>query len=143
MQPIWIWPEDSGSVNAYARFEGTFVCEKREAFAGVSTTGEYVLTINGALAGFGQYPDWQECRTENVHDLSAFVRSGENRFELRVWHPGLDSQTTIACEPGAHYRVWQGENTLLRFKRRLPKRRTVSFRPRSADYPAAGLQLLL
>lgn len=113
MQPIWIWPEDSGSVNAYARFEGTFVCEKREAFAGVSTTGEYVLTINGALAGFGQYPDWQECRTENVHDLSAFVRSGENRFELRVWHPGLDSQTTIACEPGARYRVWQGENTLL------------------------------
>ena len=60
MQPIWIWPEDSGSVNAYARFEGTFVCEKRETFAGVSTTGEYVLTINGALAGFGQYPDWQE-----------------------------------------------------------------------------------
>lgn len=112
-QPIWIWPERSGSINAYARFEATFSLADGPVFAGIAVTGEYALLINDSLAGFGQYPDWPACRTENIHEITRFVHPGSNRFELRVWHPGLDSQTTVACEPGAHYRIWQGEDALL------------------------------
>ena len=112
-QPIWIWPEEVGNVNAYAVFEGTIVDRGGKARAEISTTGEYALLINGKMAGFGQYPDWPEARTVNEHDITDCLHPGENQFVLHVWHPGLDSQTTVACEPGAWYRVKQGENTLL------------------------------
>lgn len=84
-QPIWIWPERSGSVNAYARFEATFHFSGGALFAGIAVTGEYALFINDSLAGFGQYPDWPACRTENIHEIT------------RLAHP---AKTASSCAYG-------------------------------------------
>lgn len=110
----WIWPKNLGSVNTYARFEDLFVCNGNSAVAAhISVSGEYVLEINGQVAGFGQFGDWPEYKTFNIHDITSLCVAGENFFRLLAWQPGLDCSVSVAGPGRACFWLEQDGKILL------------------------------
>lgn len=110
----WIWPEGCGTHNVCVCFEDDFqLDDARGALVHVSVSGDYVLYINGEMAGFGQYNDWPERKSFDTCDVSAYCRVGQNRFELSVWHQDLDTQTDVAGPARAWFEIVQNGEALL------------------------------
>ncbi len=123
----WIWPENCETVNAYAWFEDAFDATGEQPIeVRISVSGEYVLFLNDEVAGFGQYSDWPESKTFNLHQLAC--KEGENRFRLWVWHQNLDCSMDVAAPARVWFQVSQGRNILMASDEDTPCRQDVRYR---------------
>lgn len=89
MKGLWIWENSDNQEDEYAEFKASF-----EANAGddvrifISCDTDFVLFLNGAVVGFGQYPDYPHYKIYETFDVSAQVRSGENLVAIEAYHGG-------------------------------------------------------
>ncbi|MBR6767832.1 MAG: family 78 glycoside hydrolase catalytic domain, partial [Clostridia bacterium] len=110
----WIWADVPSEVNQYVCFESEFeLRDLNEVTARICTSGEYALYINGQMAGFGQFSSWPHKPVFNEHDISEYCINGKNRFELAVWHMGIDCSVAVATDGRACFEVVQGACALL------------------------------
>lgn len=111
----WIWTEQAAQPDEFAEFHDSFNCSDSQALRlRLCADSDYAVYINGALAGFGQYPGYPELRTYDDLDITALAHSGENSMMIRVWHYGAGSQTHAPGKAGLIYELYH-ETELLAF----------------------------
>lgn len=102
-QARWLWlGDESDEPNQYVNFRRVFTLQSlpRDAYVDISVDSDYELYINGSFAGWNQYPSWPKKRSFNRHDVSDFLKEGENCIAVRAYYRGEDFQTYAKGRPG-------------------------------------------
>lgn len=99
----WIWINDDPRDNEYAVFEEKFVFDGNIATFTVCAEIDYVLYVNGVIAGFSQFAGYPEHKYYDELDITDLCESGENTFTLTVRYEGLNSHIHIADGAGVIY----------------------------------------
>ena len=86
----WIWFGNASKPNLYVNFYEILIIEENESDnctkykLFISADSQYVIYINGEFSGIcGQYADYPRYKIYDEHDISPFLKSGENKFLLR------------------------------------------------------------
>ena len=90
----WIWASDSPKPDEYAEFVEEVNFFGRSVTLAISSDSNYTVYVNGALAAFGQYADFPECKVYDRIDISRYMRQGKNVIAFRVWYYGVDDLST-------------------------------------------------
>ncbi|MBR6739569.1 MAG: hypothetical protein IKM04_00670 [Clostridia bacterium] len=99
----WIWINSSPEVNEYALFEEGFAYEGEKAVFSIAAETDYVLFVNGVLAGQGQFAGYPFEKYCDELDITPLCKQGENSFSLTVRYEGVNSATHINDGPGVIY----------------------------------------
>ncbi len=99
----WIWINDNPQDNEYAVFEEKFDFDGKKATFTVCAEIDYVLYVNGQLAGFGQFAGYPEHKYYDTLDITDLCVEGENVFTLTARYEGLNSHIHIADGAGVIY----------------------------------------
>lgn len=114
----WVWLPGGGRADEYAVFADEFTA-KGNVSADISVAGDYALYVNGRLAAFGQYADYEDYKVFDRIDLTGFVRPGRNEMRIVAWYVGEDFSTCRKMPAGLIYEVaadgrpvaWSGADT--------------------------------
>ena len=110
MEGSWIWARDLLGVDVYADFKDSFSWRGGDVVLRVSCDGNYALFVNGALAGFSQYADYPWHKFYNEHEVTSFLREGENEVKITVWHYGEANFSYFVGKPCLWYEaVFNGD----------------------------------
>lgn len=88
MQGKWIWLDDRIVENTYGEFCVRFDYAVGRAILQLSADTEYAFFVNGAFANAGQYADFPWYKVRDSHDITRFLRKGENCLKIIVWYKG-------------------------------------------------------
>lgn len=121
----WIWFESPSHPDSYGEFYQLFSYAEGDAVLTVSCDSNYAAYINGRLAAFGQYADFEHYKVADTVDVSAFCREGENHLAIVVWYYGVPASTycpgkaglTFSLTCGGSPAAESGEATLCRKSR--------------------------
>lgn len=116
----WIWINDNPEKNEYAVFEERFCFSGQKVMFTVCAETDYILYVNGVLAGFGQFAGYPFEKYYDELDITGFCKQGENIFTLTVRYEGLNSSTHIDDGAGVIYSldvdgsmvIYSNKNTL-------------------------------
>ena len=107
----WIWINDSPKCNEYAVFEESFSFSGEKTVFTVCAEQDYILYVNGVLAGFGQFPNYPNFKYYDELDITELCREGENKFTLTVRYEGTRSLTHIPDGAGVIFSLdCEGKN---------------------------------
>ena len=110
----WIWHEPHPGPDTYGEFFGSFDYNGGSAELCISCDSNYALYVNGALAAFGQYPDYPAYKVYDRLDISAHCASGSNELRIVVWYYGTDnSQTYFKSDAGLIFELYLDGKTVL------------------------------
>lgn len=124
----WIWAEDPAEADSYAEFYDTFFYEQGTAELEISCDSNYAVYLNGKLAAFGQYADFEHYKVADRIDLAPDCQKGENHFAVVVWYFGAESSTYCIGKAGLIFQI-NGENgVLLRSGPQTACRRSRAYR---------------
>ena len=96
----WIWINDSPKPDEYAVFEEEFEFSGDKTVFTVSAETDYVLYVNGVLAGFAQFPNYPDTKYFDELDITPLCKKTKNRFTLTGRHEGARSLTHIQSGAG-------------------------------------------
>lgn len=99
----WIWINNDPKPNEYAVFEEKFEFYGKRSVFTVCAEIDYVLYVNGTLAGFSQFAGYPEYKYFDELDITALCVEGENTFTLTVRYEGINSHIHIADGAGVIY----------------------------------------
>lgn len=99
----WIWINNNPQQNEYAVFEEKFVHNGKKVTFSVCAEIDYVLYVNGCLAGFSQFAGYPEHKYYDELDITEFCKVGENTFTLTVRYEGLNTHIHIDDGAGVIY----------------------------------------
>ena len=99
----WIWINRNPKVNEYAVFEERFDFLGQKAFFTVCAEMDYVLYVNGKLAGFSQYAGYPDHKYYDELDITDLCVEGENIFTLTARYEGVRTHTHIVNGAGVIY----------------------------------------
>lgn len=108
----WIWLPGKAQADSYGEFYQSFQWEQGQVQCRISCDGDYTLYINGNVASFWQYGDYEHYKVYDEVDITSYLQPGENHFAVRVWHYGVDSQRYIASQAGVLFEVAQDKRIL-------------------------------
>ena len=108
----WIWINDSPKCNEYAVFEEKFAFSGERTVFTVCAETDYVLFVNGSLAGFGQFPNYPNHKYYDELDITALCKAGENTFTLTVRYEGTRSLTHIPDGAGVIFSLDSGDKNI-------------------------------
>lgn len=111
----WIFPHrDDGTVNQYVDFLQVFVCEvpPAEPELLISADTDFVVWMNGAFIGKGQYSNYPEAKTYERFPLGNLLRNGRNNLAVTVFYNGRTSSVYQRGEPGLVFKLCEGKNTV-------------------------------
>ena len=96
----WIWQNRENTPDEYVEFSFRFAMPKnKKAVLNIAADSNYVLSINGKVAAFGQYADYPDYKVYDSVDVSAHLQE-DNEVSLLVWYYGIDTQTYIKDNAG-------------------------------------------
>ena len=90
----WIWANENPASDEFAEFYEIVDFHGKEAILNISADSNYAVYVNGALAAFGQYPDFPYDKVYDARDISRYMRQGRNVVAIRVWYYGIDTTST-------------------------------------------------
>jgi alpha-L-rhamnosidase len=108
----WIWAEDPAETDSYAEFYDTFFYEQGTAELEISCDSNYAVYLNGKLAAFGQYADFEHYKVADRINLAPDCQKGENHFAVVVWYFGAESSTYCIGKAGLIFQI-NGEKGML------------------------------
>lgn len=108
----WIWINDCPKQNEYAVFEQKFDFSGDKATFTVCAEMDYVLYVNGKLAGFGQYAGYPFEKYYDELDITKFCVKGENTFTLTARYEGVRTHVHIVDKAGVIYTLDVDGNTV-------------------------------
>ena len=109
----WIWAKNGGLPDEYANFTAKFNYNGGALTIRISADTDYALYINGALAAFGQYPDYVDYKICDEIDLTAFAALGENTLNIIAHHCGEEFATHISKPAGIIFELCEDGKILL------------------------------
>ena len=105
MEGKWIWVGEEAAPDTYADFKDAFLWEAGACSVRISADSNYALFVNGALAGFSQYSDFPWHKFYNEHDVTPFLRKGENEVRITVWYYGEENFSYFVGRPRLWYEI--------------------------------------
>ena len=102
-QASWIWlPQEAPTAHQYVCFRRTFALVERpeQAILDLSVDSDFVLYVNGAEAGRGQFSDYPERKTFTRIDLATHLKPGDNTLAVLAYYRGEDFFEYRKGEPG-------------------------------------------
>lgn len=99
----WIWINNNPRENEFAVFEQKFDFSGKNATFTLCAETDYVLYVNGKLAGFGQFAGYPEHKYYDELDITEYCKNGENVFTLTVRYEGTNSHIHIDDGAGVIY----------------------------------------
>ena len=109
----WIWQNRENTPDEYVEFSFCFAMPKnKKATLNIAADSNYVLSINGKVAAFGQYADYPDYKVYDTVDISAYLQEN-NEVSLLVWYYGIDTQTYIKDNAGVIFEVKSADEVLV------------------------------
>lgn len=99
----WIWINNAPKQNEYAVFEEKFNFDGENATFTVCAEMDYILYVNGKLAGFGQYAGYPQHKYYDELDITRLCQKGENTFTLTARYEGIRTHIHIVDGAGVIY----------------------------------------
>ena len=110
----WIWTRPHAEKNEYAVFEGSFDFAGTAATFCIAAETDYILRINGKLAGFGQFAGYPFEKYYDELEITRLCEKGANTFSVTVRYEGVNSATHINDGPGVIFALAVDGQTLCR-----------------------------
>lgn len=107
----WVWPASiADPVNSTVDFRHEFDLESVPAKASlrVSASRDYILWLNGALIGFGQYHTWPDKPAYDEYDVAAALKRGKNMICVTGYHMGEVSSQHVPGPAGVVFSLHAG-----------------------------------
>ena len=123
----WIWLPGDREADTYGEFASDFSWEQGETFCRISCDGDYALYINGNLASFWQYGDYEHYKVYDSVEVTPYLQKGKNRIAVRVWHYGEGSQRYVAAKAGLLFEIVQGDAVLAESNETVTCRKSPAF----------------
>ena len=115
----WIWQNGKNTPDEYVEFSFGFSMPKnKKATLRIAADSNYVFSVNGNVAAFGQYADYPDYKVYDDVDISAYLQE-ENKVSLLVWYYGVDTQTYIKDNAGVIFEVCSGDEILVQSDERI------------------------
>lgn len=108
----WVWTESPAQADSYGEFYAPFSWTAGKVLLTVSCDSNYAAYINGQLAAFGQYADFEHYKVADTVDVTAFCRPGENHLAVVVWYYGAAYSTYCPGKAGLLFDLTCGETLL-------------------------------
>ena len=108
----WIWTESPAQADSYGEFYAPFSWAAGKVLLTVSCDSNYAAYLNGQLAAFGQYADFEHYKVADTVDVTAFCRPGENHLAVVVWYYGAAYSTYCPGKAGMLFDLTCGETLL-------------------------------
>ena len=89
----WIWLNENSDIGKtqFAEFRQEFVVvNSADVELKISADFRYVAYVNGSFVGNGQYADLPKHKSVDTHDITPFVKDGDNILTVVAWHMGQD-----------------------------------------------------
>jgi alpha-L-rhamnosidase len=99
----WIWPVgDPAPRNVLVQFRRTFSLKAIGAGARlhISADTRYLLTVNGALIGYGPVRNYHDSYEYDTYDLKPYLQAGQNVIAVAVSHWGEATFQQMAARAG-------------------------------------------
>ena len=108
---VWIWHNDYSTTNVYVDFDDSFTLDEvGECRILISCDRNYSLSINDRFVNCGQYSDYEDLKYYDELDITPFVKAGENRLHITVFHQHQSSSTYRQGKPGLIFEVFSGDS---------------------------------
>ena len=128
MKEKWIWVNnDQTEKDSYAEFISKFIAPEGKVELTIACDSVYNVEINGELAVFGACADYPQRKTYDRVDITKYCKA-ENEVKITVWYFGESSSTYKRGERGLAFRIFQGENTLLRSDENVLSRKNINYK---------------
>ncbi len=112
-QAQWIWVNATAAKDEYGEFFIPFTYDgKGKVSCKLSCDGDYTLFINGKYAASNQYGDFEYYKVYDELDITSFVKTGENKMAVLVWHYGEGTMRYAAYQAGLLCEVTAQDNIL-------------------------------
>lgn len=108
----WIWRNMEDNADEYVVFFDDFYYTCGSVKIDISVYGDYAIYVNECLSGFGQYADFSSYKVYDTIDLSSYVKNGENKVKILVWHIGAGSLTQQNNGCGLRYSIYIDDEIL-------------------------------
>ncbi len=108
----WIWINDNPKQNEYAVFEENFNFNGNKATFTICAEMDYVLYVNGCLAGFSQYAGYPFEKYYDELDITRFCINGQNKFTLTARYEGVRTHVHIVDGAGVIYTLQVDDKTV-------------------------------
>ena len=108
----WIWINNDPKPNEYAVFEEKFNYAGGKATFTICAEMDYVLYVNGTLAGFSQYAGYPKQKYYDELDITSLCVNGENTFTLTGRYEGVRTHVHIVDGAGVIYTLSVDGNTV-------------------------------
>ena len=109
----WVWVEQDAKPDTYGEFYDEFFWEKDEVECLISCDGDYTLFINGRWVSCNQYGDYEWYKSYDVVDITPYLKKGNNKMAVLVWHFGIQTQRSIKAQAGLIFEVKSKGKVLL------------------------------
>lgn len=116
LQASWIWvKQDKKIPHQYVCFRKTFILKGtgRDSCIDISVDSDFVLYINGAEAGRGQFSDYPQQKTYTRISAGPYLRRGQNVIAVLAYYRGEDFSEHRAGMPGLIVALKAGEQVVL------------------------------
>jgi len=101
----WIWLHDEEKKDEHVQFYDDFLYGDGKVAVKISCDTNYVLYVNGEVAGFGQYSAYPDIRVYDVIDVSDYLVQGKNQLAIHVWYWGKSAMVYSVGKAGLLYQV--------------------------------------
>ncbi len=112
----WLWDHryDRGE-NVYLDFWEQFPIEtlaEHYTFY-ISADAQYAVYVNGVLASFGQWSDYENHKVYDTVDLTPYLQTGDNEICVTVHGIGRNFSTYRAAQPGVIYSLYADDRLFI------------------------------
>lgn len=133
----WIWENIQNKKDEYADFKAKFIADgKNTVTVRVSCDTDFILYINGKLAGFGQYPDYPHYKIYEPFDVTSLTARGENILAFEAYHGGETSMHYLG-KSGIRFDVVCGDKIVLQSGEKVQSRLSRVYRSHAEKYVTA------
>ncbi|MCQ2431497.1 MAG: hypothetical protein MJ175_02710 [Clostridia bacterium] len=112
----WLWNQRYKSAeNQYLDFYENFRLETpaEKYILHISADSNYAVYVNGKLAAFGQYADYENYKIYDTVDLSGMFRPGDNELKITVHSTGRNFSTYRIAQPGIIYSLYADDELFI------------------------------
>ena len=124
----WIWLSETPEKDEYVEFFSSFASDGEKTVLRISCDGDYTLWLNGVYVASNQYGDFEHYKIYDELDVTPYLKKGENKVEILVWHYGQASQKYLPGKAGVLFEVESARGVLASSDEGTLCRKNIAYR---------------
>ena len=138
----WIWNCENFIDDEYAEFVADFsLLNTQGVNLEISVDGSFAALVNGTLAYFNECSDDEDNKLYDRYSLDKFVKLGENKIYIIVWHHGKRCSIYKRAKAGLIFSIIQNDKEIYSSSENTLSRKNVNYENGRCKYitPQLGL----